>query len=252
MEAQATGKNAAQRLDRLTVKASPFGEGIVVAVKQTGLGIGLTSDRLPQRHVNLVLRVPQPCVLDLKSELGNIEVTNDFQGQTRVRVHTGDIFVGRIDGSVNAVTQSGNVVVSRATGDVTARSYFSDVHVGSVSGLAVLRADHGNIDVVNSSGSLKAEGVMGDVTAGMSRQIFGDAHLEASAGDVFVDIDPDSALEVQARTSWGKVASGVEFEVTAKSSKSRLNGVLNGGGALLALRAKGGNVHIKSVPTYGF
>ena len=152
---------------------------------------------------------------------------------------------------MNAETRSGNVIISRATGDVNARSYFGDLHVGSIAGQAVLRADHGNIDVVNSTGSLKAEAVKGDITAGMSRQIFGDAHLETAAGDVFVDIDPDSELEIQARTSWGKVRSGLALEEYGKSSKSRLNGMLNGGGALLALRAKGGNVHIKSVPTLG-
>lgn len=252
LEAQARGRNASLWLDRINVKATPFGAGIVVTADQTGLGVDFTIDRLPLRRVNLVLRVPQSCILDLKSEFGNIEVADNFRGKTRARVHTGDIFVGRIEGSVNAVTQSGNVIISRTTGDVTARSYFGDLHVGSILGQAILRADHGNIDVVHSTGSLKAEAVMGDITAGMSREILGDAHLEASVGDVFVDIDPDSALEVQARSSWGKVASGVEFEVKGKSSKSRLNGVLNGGGALLALRAKVGNVHIKSVPTYGF
>ena len=37
----------------------------------------------------------------------------------------------------------------------------------------------------------------------------------------------------------------------SKSGDSQLRGLLNGGGALMALLAKGGDVHIKSVPTYG-
>lgn len=252
LEAQASGRNAEQWLERLSVKASPFGAGLVVAVKHASWGVDFSTDHHPTRDITLVLRVPQPCTLDLKSEFGHIEVADEFRGNTRARVSTGDIFIGRVNGSVNAVTQSGNVIISRASGDVTARSHFGDLHVGNVLGQANLRADHGNIDVVNSVGDLKAEAVKGNITAGMSLQITGDTHLEAAAGDVIVDIDPESSLDVQARTSWGKVNSAIEFEDTDVNLRdSRLSGSLNGGGVLLALRAKGGNVRINSVPTFG-
>ena len=252
LEAQASGRNAERWLERLTVKASPFGAGLVTAVKRASWGVEFTTDHLPMRDITLVLRVPQPCTLDLKTGFGHIEVANEFRGNTRARVSTGDIFIGRVDGSVNAVTQSGNVIISRASGDVTARSHLGDLQVGNVKGQANLRADHGNIDVVNSVGGLKAKSVNGNITAGMSLEISGDTHLEAAVGDVFVAIDPDSFLDVRARTTWGKVNSALDLQgVDAKSGDSQLRGLLNGGGALMALLAKGGDVHIKSVPTYG-
>lgn len=252
LTARASGNDAQRWLDKLTVKGSAFGAGLVISVKQAGWGVEFGTGPMPDRTLDLVLRVPQRCTLDLKSDSGRIEVASDIFGSMRARLASGDIYFGRVIGSVNAETTVGSVVISHATGDVTARSHRGDLQVGTVMGKAQLRADHGNIEVVNSFGGLTAEAVKGNVKAGMSRRVSADTRLQAKAGDVIVDVDPDTALVVQAQASWGRVNSALELDVTnGQSSKSRLQGALNGGGALLALRASGGNVHIKSVPTYG-
>lgn len=251
-QARADGDQAEKWLDRITVQADPFGAGLVVRVKQTGWGIEFGSGELPQRQLNLVLRVPARSNLDLKSDSGNIEVADDIEGNMRARVSTGDIYFGRVIGSVTAFTQSGDLVIARTSGDLNARSQFGDLRIGTVMGWADLRADHGNIDVVNSHGGLTAESVKGDIKAGMSRRVTADSQLKASAGDVRVDVDPESALQVAAVSSWGKVYSGLNFEQSeTNSAASRLSGNLNGGGPLLSLKAQGGNVTIKSVSTYG-
>ena len=253
LAATAMDENASRWLDKILVKANPFGAGVVLTVKQDGWGVEFGAGTAPQRRIDLVLRVPKQCTLDLKSEAGNIEVADDIQGNLRARVSTGDIYFGRVSGSVTALTRMGNLIVSHATGDLTARSYHGDLHVGTVMGWADLRADHGNIQVTNSYGGLSAHAIKGDIKAGMSRKISADASLKVSAGDIFVDVDPESAFVIDARSSWGKVDSALDFASSeSKASPTRLNGARNGGGALLALKASGGDVHIKSVPTYGF
>ena len=119
-------------------------------------------------------------------------------------------------------------------------------------GWADLRADHGNIDVMNSFGGLSAESVKGDIKASMSRRVSADSRLKASVGDVWVDVDPESALHIAATTSWGEVHSAFNFGATeGETTASRLKGSLNGGGPLLSLQASGGDVKIYSVNTYG-
>ena len=249
---QASGDRAEQWLDRVTVQANPFGAGIVVRVKQAGWGVEFGAGGQALRDVDLVLRVPVRCNLDLKSDSGSIEVADDIEGNMRARVSRGDIYFGRVIGSVTAETRAGDLVVARTTGDLSARSHFGDLRVGTVMGRANLRADHGNIDVVNSSGGLKAESVMGDIKASMSRRVSADSQLKASAGDVWVDVDPESALHIAATTRWGRVHSTLLFDANVGETKaSKLRASLNGGGPLLSLQASGGDVKIKSVNTYG-
>ncbi len=252
LNARASGDNAGQWVDRIAVKANPFGAGLVVSVKQAGWGVEFGSGTAPQRHVEMVLRVPPLCNLDLKSEVGSIEVADDIEGNMRARVSTGNIFFGRVKGSVTAVTRSGNVVIARTTGDLDARSHFGDLQIGTILGWAELRADHGNIDVMNSFGGLSAEAVRGDITAGMSRRVSANSSLKSAAGNIVVDVDPESPLTVQAAASWGRIQSEIDWEVAqGKSTKNRLHGERNGGGPLLALKASGGDVRINGVPTFG-
>lgn len=252
LKGQASGDRAENWLNKIAVNADPFGAGLVVRVKQEGWSVEFGSGALPLRELDLVLRVPARCNLDLKSDQGSIEVADDIEGNMRARVATGDIYFGRVQGSVTAVTRSGDLVIARTTGDLTARSHRGDLRIGTIMGWADLRADHGNIDVVNSHGGLAAESVMGDIKAGMSRQISADAKLKASAGNVIVDLDPEAAVEVTAVSNWGEVHSAVDFRGGERTADAaRLSGVLNGGGPLLTLKASGGDVRIKSVPTYG-
>jgi len=250
--ARATGDKAEAWLDRIRVKATPFGAGMVVAVKQTGWGVEFGSPARVLRELELVLRVPERSNLDLKSEVGSIEVDDDILGNLRARVTTGNIYFGRVQGSVTAIIQSGDVVIGRTSGDLTARSSIGDIRVGTVLGRADLKADHGDIEVMNSFGGLTAEALRGNIKAGMGRRVVADTSLKAGVGDVVVDIDPDAPLTLDAGASWGEVQSEVEWDTAhAEASKTRLRGERHGGGPLLALKARGGDVRINDVPTYG-
>ncbi len=252
LRAHASGDRAEKWLNKIAVQASPFGAGLAVRVKQEGWSVEFGSGALPLRNLDLVLRVPARCNLDLKSDTGNIEVADDLEGNMRARVSTGNIYFGRVVGSVTAVTRSGDLIIAGTSGDLTARSYLGDLHVGTVMGWADLRADHGNIDVVNSYGGMSVESVRGDIKAGMSRQIAADSWLKAAVGDIVVDVDPESSVQIAANSSWGKVHSALDFQgMEANAKASRLQGERNGGGPLLSLKADGGDIKIKSVSTYG-
>ncbi len=251
--AEAGGPNAESWLNQISVQVQPFGAGMSIAVKRSGLRLDLTLERQPRREITLVLEVPQICSLDIKSESGRINVADDIKGRLRARASRGDVFFGRVGGSADIEVRSGNISVGRVEGDLVARNGYGDIQVGTVKGMADLTAEHGSIEVINSFGGLVAKATKGNIEAGMSRYLAQDSSLHAVAGNVIVDVDPDSALTVDARTTWGKVRTAVEVaETTGKQNKFRLAGSLNGGGPLLALKASGGNVHIRSMPTYVF
>lgn len=237
-------------LEGLEVKSRAFGAGLVIQVNAS-TGVEFSVGDAPQRDLQLVLRVPAQCNLDLSTKLGSVEVANDLKGSMRVRTQDGNVFVGRIDGSVSVEAVRGNITVARATGDLKARTGVGDVNVGTILGRADLQAKNGSIAVMSAQGDLDAEAVRGDVAANFGRQLPNKVSLKASAGNVNVAVDPEAALRVDAKANWGKVQSKIAFQPTGKNGKRQLEGMVNGGGPLLALRADGGDITINAVPTYG-
>lgn len=249
LSARSEGDRAREWLEQIAVEGHTFGAGVVLAVKHDSLGVELGSGAAPAREVTLTLRIPAACSLDLSTSLGSIEVANDLKGRMRARTKDGDVFFGRIDGSINIEAVRGNITVARATGDLKARSGTGDLVIGTILGRAELRASNGSIEVMSAEGALEAESVRGDVAASLGRNLGENVSLKASAGNVFVAVDPSSALRVEAKASWGKVDSALALDSTTRggNGKNRLEGVVNGGGPLVALNASGGNVKIQAV-----
>lgn len=250
--ATANDANAEKWLKSVAVKGQPFGAGLAVKVARTVPGMELAVKELPQREVRLTLRVPATCNLNLSTRSGSVEIGNDFQGNMHCKTQVGDVFVGRIDGAVSAETVRGSITVARTTGDLKAKTGIGDVTVGTILGRAELQATNGSIAVMSAQGDLNAEAVRGDVAAGFGREIPQRVSLRAGVGSVNVALDPQAAVHVDAKASWGRVHSKIALDNTLRggNGKRLLEGALNGGGPKLALRASGGDINIDSVPSY--
>ncbi len=250
MQASSNAEEAQEWVDSIEVQAHPFGAGLAIKLKGASSGVEFTLGREPERDLQLTLRVPAECSLDLSTQLGSVEVANDLKGSMRVRTRDGNVFVGRIDGSVSVDALRGNITVARATGDLKAKTGVGDVNIGTILGRAELQAKNGSIAVMSAQGDLDAEAVRGDVAASFGRTLPEKISLKASAGDVNVAVDPQAALRVDAKATWGKVQSKIAVQPTGDHGKRRLEGIVNGGGPLLALRADGGDITINAVETY--
>ncbi len=252
MQAQAKDPSAQNWLESLNVQGQPFGAGLAVKVARTVPGVELAVRELPQREIRLTLRVPATCNLNLTTRAGSVEVADDFKGNMHFKTQEGDVFVGRIDGAVSAETVRGSITVARTTGDLKAKTGIGDVTVGTILGRAELQATNGSIAVMSAQGDLSAEAVRGDVAAGFGREIPQRVMLRADVGSVNVALDPQAAVCVDAKASWGRVHSKIALDTTSRggNGKRMLAGKLNGGGPKLALRASGGDIIIDSVPSY--
>lgn len=252
LKAEATGEQAERWLENIAVQGSFFGGGLAITVKNRSSGVEIVVGPEPMHALALTVRVPAACNLDLASQSGSIAVADDLQGRMRARTEVGDIFFGRVEGSVDADTAVGDVVIARATGSMKARSRQGNLNIGTALGRTELRTSSGDIDVLTARAGLDAESSSGDVAIGFGREVPENVRVKTSAGDVKISLDPAAALQVQARAVWGKVNSQVAFAQTTRggNGKSRLEGVVNGGGPLMALWASGGNVRINAVPTY--
>ena len=86
----------------------------------------------------------------------------------------------------------------------------------------------------------------GPIIVGLSAQPRTDSHLEVSGGDISVTLPRSVAVDVDARSSGGKVVSAfpVTSIVSGELKPGALRGKINGGGSMLTLRASSGDIRL--------
>ncbi len=112
---------------------------------------------------------------------GEPVVKGDVQGDFYTSVPLGDIRLGRVNGSVKAITHSGDIRITSSAREATLSTLGGDIRIGDV------------------GGDLKASSNGGDVRAGA---VAGNASLETMGGDVTLD---GATGFVKARTQGGDI-----------------------------------------------
>ena len=80
---------------------------------------------------------------------------------------------------------------------------------------------------------------MASIRAQLSQQPHGPCHLKTSGGNVEVSLAADIGLQVDARTSGGRVSTDFPVVTQGTLDKNSLKASINGGGPLMTLRTSG-------------
>jgi DUF4097 and DUF4098 domain-containing protein YvlB len=173
---------------------------------------------------NIEVIVPKRYVVNVRTGGGGIALAGTT-GEATLKTSGGDIAAKNVTGNVELRTSGGGILADSIRGDVDADTSGGDVRV--------VRAD-GRIKANTSGGSVKCSLV------GANREI----SATTSGGDIEVALPPGTTGNVEASTSGGEIKSSLP--VTASVIKEgRLEGSLNGGGALIRARTSGGNISLR-------
>ena len=112
--------------------------------------------------VEITVRVPEFCTLDLKTVDGSIEV-EDMKGPVTVSAVDGDIEIGPADSQINAGTTDGNIEIADVKGSITASAVDGDIEIRNTQGTVNADAVDGNIDIRHSTGEVSASTTDGDI-----------------------------------------------------------------------------------------
>ena len=174
-------------------------------------------------RVRIIVEVPEDFDLDISSGAGNVSVV-DVSGFATVKTGAGNIVTGQTSGEMDILTGSGNVDIRTAAGRVRVRN-------GS-----------GNVTLDNVEGMIEAETGAGNVTARIVRELDGDSRLTTSAGNIKGLLAQDIGANVSAVAKVGSCSTDYPLEVTGSWMKKSFDGLINGGGPELSLRANVGNI----------
>lgn len=233
-------------------------------VEQSGNSIFIrnVSDEQLRRKISISYEVVTPVdtTAEVQSGSGNIGV-DGIRGPADTRSGSGNVNVAHVAGKVDASTGSGNIDFdsvagggksSTGSGNITARGMSGDFIGTTGSGNVIVDfTTSGSVEMSSGSGNLEARGVQGGLRASTGSgdisadgQLKSNWNLKTSSGSVRVKLPAEAAFNIEARSSSGSIEVNHPLTVQGRIAKNQVQGVVRGGGALLAVSTSSGSIRV--------
>jgi DUF4097 and DUF4098 domain-containing protein YvlB len=260
----ATESREQSALKNHKVKFSKDGNSVRVEA-MTGKSHSLFSHFQPQLNVHFRITVPKRFNVSLTTAGGGIDVSG-LHGTVEVQTSGGDLKFAGIEGAIDGHTSGGNIRAEGCTEKLLAQTSGGSIVIKNYTGpSATADTLGGNIEATDCGGKLQAKtsggnitignftgaGVFADTTGGtvsfdLAKQPEDQCVLRSSGGNINVRLVENVAMNVNATTDGGNVNTEVPVvsTVQGKVKEGHIEGKINGGGPMLALRTSGGNIEI--------
>jgi len=217
------------------------------------------ADELRAVTVSYDVRVPRDTRLIIATDSGAITV-DDVAAAVVVTTHSSAVALSGIDGKTEIKTGSGNIRVDRASGGLRVVTQSSAITLRGLSGPLDARTQSGAVrasfagagaaDVETGSSAIQIDGLTGGLTVRTQSgrvEVRGNptAAWDVSTGSSLIDI----ALEPAARVTLEATSrsSSVQLRgvaVDGSAAKERVSGTVGGGGPIVRLASRSGQIHI--------
>lgn len=238
---------ADELLKKLELTFEQTGNSIRVVSRYERQPSGFHWGSWPPVQVDISVTVPATFATDLNTSGGGITL-GDLNGKAELRTSGGAIKLGKMGGVVDARTSGGSISLDEGRGDVELKTSGGNITVGRVTGRAELSTSGGNITIDSVSHYVRAHTSGGSIRANITGPLTDECALSTSGGSVRVTVDKATAFKLDASTTGGSVDAAGLTLTTEKPNRdrSRLAGVVNGGGPLLKLRSSGGGISVRA------
>jgi hypothetical protein len=142
---------------------------------------------------------------------------------------------------------NGNILLTGTRGTGRLETVNGNIKIEGTGGALVLESTNGNIEVTRAEGAVKASTTNGNIETELTRLAADkDLGFSTTNGGVTVRLPRDARLAVDAATTNGSIDSAFEVD-GGQSTRKRLTGTINGGGARLHIRTTNGSVDIEQI-----
>ena len=258
----ASAKKAA---DEVEVKLEQTGNRIDVSVKYPRkifhIGLG------PSVMVNF--EITSPAASDIAASMadGQMDVEgfdgkiglSGVDGDTTASKLSGDVTISGVDGDIHATELSGHMDISVVDGDVVSEQCKGQLNLRSTDGKMRLKDFKGTLESKSGDGSTFLDGVFDALNAKTS-----DGNLEihaqpgsvakanwsihSSDGNLLIFLPNPFPANLELRAGDGKIMTSLPIEVSGRISDRSISGKMNGGGNLLEIETRDGDITISQTP----
>lgn len=199
-------------------------------IQQSGntITVGKTNDEEHLFHnisIDYDVTTPASTTLKARSGSGTIEI-GGILGETSAATGSGGIHVDNIGANARLETGSGSIKATNVHGSTTARTGSGGIEL-TMSAPGEMKADTG-------SGSIH---VSGDPSGSWSAR--------TGSGSVVLELPADAKFNLDADTGSGGVTVDRPIVMQGSLNKHHVNGVVNGGGAMVRVSTGSGSVTVR-------
>ncbi len=234
VDAQVGGVGARSRDFRLS------GNGVDVFFSAD---VGGWAQLLGSTRLRVRFKVPEHYDLDIRTRGGSIEI-EEIRGEVVARTSGGSVEADAIEGDVDLRSSGGSIEAKEIRGNLVARTSGGRIRASEISG---------DVEAQTSGGPIKIKDVGGGVVlhtsgGGISVRFTDDpeGQVETSGGNIEIEFPEDAGVDLDARTSGGRVEVEHGSAVRGRLERSRVVGKINGGGRTLQLRTSGGSIRVRA------
>jgi hypothetical protein len=202
--------------------------------------VGLPFTSWPKVRVRL--RVPESYSVSVQTNGGSVELVR-LGGEVIARTSGGSIEVEQVQGVVDVKTSGGSIRLDKIRGNVAAETSGGSIRVAEVDGRLDVQTSGGSIRVDEAVGPVEARTSGGSISVTFASAPKG--NLRTSGGSIEAEFPRASGVNLDARTSGGRVLVESAIKTTGSAERSRIEGEINGGGESLLLRTSGGNIRVR-------
>jgi DUF4097 and DUF4098 domain-containing protein YvlB len=207
-----------------------------VIIRQPEIG-GLAVDL----EIFLAVKVP----VEVRTETGDVSIL-DTGMAARVTGQSGDVHLRGLDGTIEVVSQNGDLVVEDSkTPSLTIENKSGDVMLRRVIGNLVTRTASGDVHLMSSGGgTISVETVSGDVGVDMSEPVTKTLNIRTVNGDAQVTVPDGCDCRVSLSTLRGDVDCEMTLDDEARMEQ-HVTGRLGEGTGTLDVSAVNGDVTLR-------
>ena len=194
------------------------------------------------------LLIPDKAAVKIKSVSGDVTL-QQIGGTTEVDVVSGDIEVMKADKGVDCKSVSGDLELRSINGDAFLKTVSGDISLGKINGSIEAESVSGDIELIDVSGAkvVKGNALSGSITYQGDINPAGRYELKSHSGEIEMVLPSNAAFDLEASTFSGDIESDFEIMVTGKFSKKKVQGTVNGGGAVVILNTFSGDIDLRKI-----
>lgn len=197
--------------------------------------------------VRFTLKVPKKVTLEeIATSNGSLRLES-VTGAARMRTSNGSVHVWGVEGDLNIQTSNGSMDVDRFKGAADLRTSNGRVKASGIEGEFAARTSNGSIDAdiraLDAGKPVVLTSSNGSVSLTLERWQNNEVRATTSNSSINLRLPAGVAAEVRAVTTNGNITSDFEL-TTSQFSKTRVNGRIGGGGALMDLGTSNGNIRL--------
>jgi hypothetical protein len=182
----------------------------------------------------------------------NVRVTVDFvvlvPKSVRLRVITGhgDVVIDRASADVSATTGNGDVSIGETNGRVDATTGNGDVQVDGANGPVNVSTGNGRVFVLTAQGAVDASSGNGDIDVRIKAlPVERDMKFSTGSGRIRVGLPADFNGRIDATSGNGTLRTEFDISVVGRLDAQHVRGTIGQGGPLLRLTTGNGMIELR-------